>query len=182
MKTNLQDKIPYFLILVLALLCLSLKCTSAGELNISPLSLTIHPRADDYAADRFTDLSLGSKRNTLHPGLHLRYDTDGGVTHAAWAFLDSFGNPAGGYMVGAKFDLFMGIYLGGLGGLYVREEVPSDIKDFPVSVKLSGAEIAPVGGILVGFEVPISETYGIDTSCVVNVIANNCNIGLKLKW
>ena len=151
------------------------------SVTVSPLSITFHPKVNDVVAHEFSNLYLGSRRNTLHPGLHIKYVSDV-LTHSAWAFKDSFGNLGGGYMVGAQFSFLRYFAIGGMGGIYVRERVPKAVADFPVSIKTGGIEASPVGGISISAEVPINNVYGVEATCLLNVIANNCNVGFKIKW
>lgn len=152
----------------------------AESFTISPISFTEHGTADKSVVNDFNNTFV-SDTTTVHPGITLLYKQKY-MQYAGWFFLDSFGNPAGGLMAGPKFDFFNHFSLGATGGVYVREK-PKDVKDLPTSVTIAdSAELIVMGGVTASANLPITDTYGTEVNCLINLVVNNCSIGLKISW
>lgn len=159
-----------------ALLSLALVSDS---LTISPLSFTYH-NFDDASVEAFYKYTIG-KNTTIHPGAHLRYDTDGYFQAAGWYFLDSYGRHAGGLTVGPKFDLWW-FKFGAVAGLYARQHDKRNPMKFPFTWRMGEAAIAPFAGITGSVTIPMTEHLGIETGCLSNWFITNCSVGLNVRW
>jgi len=111
------------------------------------------------------------------------------MQYSAWFFKDSFDNPAGGLVLGPKFDFFKIFSLGMVGGLYFRKRPCTDLfgdrrcfNKLPLSYKTKDKELASMVGITTSFELPITDTMGLETNCLINGIVNNCQLGLKFSF
>lgn len=150
------------------------------DLHLSPLSFTFHPRADAPAKRSFPN-NINGGGTTYHAGVHAKVDY-GYSSTALWVFEDSFGRIAGGAMQGFNYRFFDYFSIGAMGGFYVRQKIPRNVRDFPVSVNIKNVEILPVGGVTGGATLPITKKVGLSTNCVVTILVNNCSMGLRLRF
>lgn len=153
---------------------------SPVDVHISPLSFTFHPRANAAAKKTFPN-SINGSGTTYHLGVHTKIDY-GRSSTALWVFQDSFGKLAGGGMQGFNYRFLNYFSIGAMGGIYIRQKIPNEVKDFPVSVSIKDIEVLPIGGITGGVTVPVTKKVGVSTNCVVTVLVNNCSMGLRLRF
>lgn len=149
-----------------------------NSLTVSPVSFTYH-NFKDPAIEKFYSRTIG-KRTTVHPGLHLKYEV-AYFQAMGWYFLDSFGDHAGGLMLGPKVDLWV-FSLGAAAGPYVRPWKKATPLKFPLHKKVGPVAIAAVGGLTGSIKIPVDKQTSIETSCMSAIKIVNCSFGLNWEF
>lgn len=172
--------------IILLVFIVFIKPLFADSLTISPFSFTLHSFHDPVIEKNFKNNPFHGA-TTLHYGINIIYKQEY-MQYGAWYFSDSFDNPAGGLILGPKYDFNKYFSLGVAGGIYVRQtpcfEGGSEncADPLPLSARTGGIDIAPLIGLTPSITVPINHKFGIETNCLVNGLINNCQMGLKFSF
>lgn len=154
----------------------------SGEVNeswrilVSAGSITVHHTSNEYA-EKNMPRNVG-KGITLHPGVYAAA-SKGHYDVKAWYFSDSFGNHAGGILNGLGWDWGARFRTGIQAGVYVREEVPSNINGGFMSRKVGGVEIVPMVGVSQDIRVASFGKADAVVSCLQAIILTNCTAGIR---
>lgn len=180
---------------------------TGDSLTVSPIGFSFHvkPMGKDSRAQMPN--RVGPEDNdhptTFHPGLFLTYKSTY-MQYSAWYFKDSFGQKAGGLVLGPKYDIIdkyfsIGVVVGG----FAREKRPNPChlvdpcslvcspaacaesgssKDFPLIKQVGNIELIPLAALTTSFAIPITKNISVETNVLLNPIVIHSNTGLRIDF
>jgi hypothetical protein len=147
-----------------------LQLLAAPEISFHPTSFAFHAVASDF--DLWTIQRKGrnldeSGRWTMHPGFGLGLSTPQWQASALY-FRNSVDDHSGSVMMGPQWWIRPWWSLGIVGGAYIREPLPH--MQFPLSLKTSAAEIAPLVFLTTAFGIKIGPRWGAELKIASNYV------------
>lgn len=92
--------------------------------------------------------------------------------------MDTVNEPAGGLLLGPKFDFAKYFSLGVSLGTFIRP----DKYYSSISLKVKGVQIIPMGGVTASFHIPIYRNISLETNMLFNGIINHGVSGIRFDF
>jgi hypothetical protein len=182
------------LCLVTGLILMLVSGAYADSLTVSPYALTVHGGSiTRHARREMVNKLTNSGRVAENRGVALHYKTEN-MQYAAAYVKDCLDNHAGYVLVGPKWDFFTYFSVGGVAGLYIRENPDANLKNtpagqvnkklsnIPLTMKIKGVDIIPSAGLTVSATIPITDKVGLETNVSSNFFINHFTFGLKFGF